>query len=81
MPRLQVDGKSTRTLVSTLIDITSSVVEDTQHGNDTVGYTVRACNVRTNCTDFVDIETDSTSSLGNQGTSKGEFAGVSGGDR
>lgn len=68
VPRLQVDGKSTWTLVSSLVHISGSVVEHPEHGNNTVGGTVGTTNVGAGSTDAVHIEADSTSGLRNQCT-------------
>lgn len=67
VPGLKVDGEGTRALVATLVDISGSVVEDTEHGNDTVGSTVGTGNVRTGSTDAVNVETNTASHLGNHG--------------
>lgn len=40
MPRLEVNGKSPRSFVPTLIHIAGSVVENPQHWNQTIGSTV-----------------------------------------
>lgn len=68
VPGFQVDGKSTRTLVATLVNISGGVVEDTQHGDDTVRGTVGTSNIGTSGTDAVDVETNTTSHLGDHGT-------------
>jgi hypothetical protein len=68
VPRLKVDGKSTRSLVTTLVDVAGSVVEDTKHRNNTVGCTVGTSNVGASGTDSVDVETNTTSHLGDHST-------------
>jgi hypothetical protein len=69
VPGLEVDGESTRSLVSTLVDIAGSVVEDTQHGNDTVGSTVGSGDVGASGTNAVDVQADTTSHLGDHSAS------------
>ncbi len=67
VPRLNVDGKGTGTLVATLVNVSCSVVEDTEHGNDTVADTIGTGNVGASSSDVVDVETDTTSGLGDHG--------------
>jgi hypothetical protein len=69
VPGLKVDSESTRSLVATLVNVTSSVVENTQHGNDTVGSTVGTSDIRASGTDSVNVQANTTSHLGNHGTS------------
>ena len=45
MPWFQVNGNASLALASSLVDVTSSVVEDAQHGNNTVGGSVGTANV------------------------------------
>src|SRR5271156_5686498 len=47
VPWLEIDGECSWSLVATLVDISSSVVEDAKHGNKAVGGTVSASNIRT----------------------------------
>jgi hypothetical protein len=47
-----------------LVNIASSVVEDAEHRDQTVGGAVRATNVGARSADVVDRETDTTSVLG-----------------
>lgn len=68
VPGLQVDSKRTRTLVTTLVDISGGVVVHPQHGDDTVRRTVGTANVRTSRTDAVDVQTNTTSGLGDHCT-------------
>ena len=65
VPRLQVNGKGTGTLVATLVNVTRSVVVHTKHRNDTVTHAIRTSNVRTRGTNAVDVETNTTSRLAN----------------
>ncbi|KAI6757641.1 hypothetical protein HG531_003466 [Fusarium graminearum] len=69
VPWFKVDGEGTRSLVTTLVNVTSSVVEHTQHGNDTVGSTIGTGDVRASGTDSVGVQANTTSHLGNHGTS------------
>ena len=55
-------------LISSLIDIASSVVEDSEHGDQSVGDSVCPGDVATSSSDAVDVQTDSTSRFGNDGT-------------
>jgi len=68
VPWLEVDGERSWSLVSTLVDVSSSGVECSKHWNDTVRVTVGTGNVGTLGSDVVDVETDTTGSLGNLGT-------------
>ncbi|KAH3685492.1 hypothetical protein WICPIJ_003539 [Wickerhamomyces pijperi] len=68
VPWFQVQGEGTRSLVTTLVNVTGSVVEDTHHWDDTVGGTVSTSNVRTSGSNVVDVQTNTTGSLGDQGT-------------
>ena len=69
MPRLKVDGKSTRTLVASLVHVSRSVVVHPEHRDNTVGRTVGPTNVGTRRTDPVNIKTNTTSGLGDHSTS------------
>ena len=40
MPRLEVDGKCPRALVSTLINVAGSVVEDPKHWHEAIGLPI-----------------------------------------
>lgn len=68
VPGLKVDGKGTRSLVATLIDVSGSVVEDTKHGGDTVGGTVGTGDVGAGGTDSVHVQANTTGHLGDHGT-------------
>ena len=48
VPWLNVDGKCARTLITTLVYITSSGVKGSQHQYDSVGITIGSGNVRSN---------------------------------
>lgn len=67
MPRFQINCKSARPLVATLINIACNVVEDTQKRCQTVGNSVCSSNVRALGTDVVDIHSNATSTLGDVG--------------
>ena len=69
VPRLKVDGESTRTLVATLVNIASGVVEDPEHGNDTVGRAVGTGDIGARGANAVNVETDTASHLGDHGAS------------
>jgi len=45
MPRLNVNSKSTRAFVPTLVNVAGGGVVCAEHGDDTVGVVVCACNV------------------------------------
>lgn len=47
VPRLEINSKRTRALVTTLVDVSRRRVVHTEHGNNAVGVTVGARNVRT----------------------------------
>jgi hypothetical protein len=68
VPWLEVNGESSWSLVSTLVDISGSSIECSKHGNDTVRVTVSTGNVGTLGSDVVNVKTDTTSSLGDLGT-------------
>mmetsp|Transcript_23555 Transcript_23555/g.49046 ORF Transcript_23555/g.49046 Transcript_23555/m.49046 type:complete len:240 (-) Transcript_23555:705-1424(-) len=67
VPRLEVGGDGALSLSSSLVDITGRVVEDTEHGNDSVGGSVGAADVRVGGADVVDGKADSTGVLGDNG--------------
>jgi hypothetical protein len=60
--------KGTRSLVTTLVDITSSSIVSPQHGHDTVRVSVGSGDVRPLGSNVVNVETDTTSRLGDHGT-------------
>ncbi|KAF1761130.1 hypothetical protein GCK72_009384 [Caenorhabditis remanei] len=68
MPWLEVDGECSWTLVSSLIDITSSVIVDTKHWYESVRCSVSSSDDRTGGTNLVDIEPDSSSALRDEST-------------
>ena len=67
MPGFDVDGECSRSLVSSLIDVSSGVVEDSEHGDDSIGVTVRSSDVGSGSTNVVNAESDSTGGLGDEG--------------
>ncbi len=67
MPGLQLDRKGTRTLAA-LIDLTSRIVEDTEHGNNAGCLTIRALDTSILATNVMDAETDATRPLRNLST-------------
>jgi hypothetical protein len=69
VPRLKVNSKSARALVSSLVDVPGSVVEHAKHRNNTVRRTVGATNVGACGTDAVNIKTDTAGGLRDHGTS------------
>ena len=64
VPRLEVDGESTRTLVTTLVNVASGIVEDAEHRNDTVGRAVGTSDIGASGANTVNVETDTASHLG-----------------
>ena len=69
VPRFEVDSESSWTFVSSLIDVTSRVVVNTEHGDDTVRVTVGSSDVRTSRTNVVNRETDPSCSFRDEGAS------------
>jgi hypothetical protein len=67
VPGLEIDGKGTRTFVATLIDVSGSVIEDTEHGDDTVGGAVGASDIGSSGPDTVYVEANASSHLGDHG--------------
>lgn len=67
MPRLDVDGKGTRPLVATLIDISCGVVKDAKHRYNTIRGPVSTADIRAGSSDAVDVEPNPTGSLGDHG--------------
>ena len=67
MPGLQLDRKGTRTLAA-LIDLTSRIVEDTEHGNNPSGLSIRALDTSILATNIVNAETNATRPLRNLST-------------
>ena len=61
VPRLEVHGEGALALASSLVDIASSVVVDSQHGDDPIGNSIGASNVRVPGPDIRDGDTDSSS--------------------
>ncbi|KAH0357813.1 hypothetical protein KCU83_g235, partial [Aureobasidium melanogenum] len=45
VPGLEIDGEGTGTLVAALVDVSGSVVENTEHGYETVGCAVGTSNI------------------------------------
>ncbi|KAG9533704.1 hypothetical protein KCU93_g71, partial [Aureobasidium melanogenum] len=76
VPGLEVDGEGTRTLVAALVDISGSVVENTEHGYETVGCAVGTSNVRASLEGVVDainrivlhVDQEARSKLGLRGS-------------
>ena len=68
VPRLKVDRKGTRSLVATLVDVSRRVVVYSEHRNNAIGRAIGPSNVGTSGSDSVDVETNTTGSLGNHGT-------------
>jgi hypothetical protein len=59
--------KGTRSLVTTLVDITSSSIISPQHGHDTVRVPIGSGDVRPLGSNVVDVESDPTGRLGDHG--------------
>lgn len=68
MPWLKVECKGTWSFVTTLVDVSGRVVENTHHRNDTVGGTVGTCDVGACGSDVVDVQANTTCGLGDQST-------------
>ena len=68
VPWFQINGDTSLALAATLVDVTSRVVKDTQHGNNAVGSSVGAGNVGLTGTNVVCGKTNATGVLGNDGT-------------
>ena len=64
MPRLQVNGKASFSLSSTLIYVTSSHVKISKHWNNAIGYAIGAFDVAAFCSYIVDRKSDSSRRLG-----------------
>ena len=69
MPRFHVNCKCTGSFVAALIHVSGSVVEDTQHWDDTIRGTIGASNVGSGGSDAVDVQSDATGRLGDHGAS------------
>ena len=59
--------EGTRSFVTTLVDVSSSSVVRPKHGYDTVRVSVGSGDIRALGSDVVNVETDSTGSLGDHG--------------
>mmetsp|Transcript_989 Transcript_989/g.1567 ORF Transcript_989/g.1567 Transcript_989/m.1567 type:complete len:407 (+) Transcript_989:1659-2879(+) len=68
VPRLHVDGKGALALATTLIHISGSVIEDAQHGHNTVGLAVGATDVAASGANVVNGQPNATCTLGDSGT-------------
>ena len=68
MPRFDVDRKRSLSLPSTLVDVAGCIVENAEHGHDSIGRTVGAFDVRTSGADIVYGQTNASSILGNLST-------------
>ena len=68
VPWLEVNGESSWSLVSTLVDVSGSSIECSKHGYDTVRVTVGTGNVGTLGSNVVNVKTNTTGSLGDLGT-------------
>mmetsp|Transcript_19727 Transcript_19727/g.38612 ORF Transcript_19727/g.38612 Transcript_19727/m.38612 type:complete len:405 (-) Transcript_19727:253-1467(-) len=67
VPRLKVHAERSLALATTLVDVASSVVEDTEHRNDAVGVAVGACNIAAGGTNLVNVHTNTSCVLGDSG--------------
>lgn len=45
VPRLEVDGESSLTLTTTLVDVSSGIIENTEHRYETVGVSISSSDV------------------------------------
>merc|ERR1719370_1713764 len=68
MPWLQVNSKSSWPLVASLIHIPSGVVEHPEHWHQAIAVPIGTSNICSSSSDTVNVETDTTSRLGDQGT-------------
>mmetsp|Transcript_75449 Transcript_75449/g.211528 ORF Transcript_75449/g.211528 Transcript_75449/m.211528 type:complete len:224 (+) Transcript_75449:1709-2380(+) len=68
MPGFKVNGDTSLALAASLIDISRRVVEDTQHGHNSIGGTVGTANVRGRSPDVVNGDSNASGILGNDGT-------------
>ena len=64
MPWFQVNGERSGPLVAALVNITSGVIEDPEHWNDTVGRSIGATDVGAGGTNAVNIDTNPTCGFG-----------------
>jgi len=67
VPGLQVNGKGTGTLATSLIHIARHIVEDPQHGNQAIGCAIRSANRGALCPDAMDVKSDAAGRLRDQG--------------
>ena len=68
MPRFQINGNATLAFATSLIDISGSIVEDTQHGDNPIGGAIGTTNVRSTGTNVVHCQSNATRVFGNDGT-------------
>merc|ERR1719402_2035036 len=68
VPRLKVDRKGSRPLITSLVDVPGRVVKDSQHGDQTIRRTVSAGNVRSTGPDAMYVEADPAGRLGDEST-------------
>src|SRR5271154_6989967 len=68
VPWLEVYGKGSWALISSLVNVASGIIEDTKHGDESVRSAVRAGNERTSGSNTVNVQTNSTSRLGDHST-------------
>jgi hypothetical protein len=66
MPGLKVDGKGTLTLPTTLVNIPGCLIEHLKHGNQTIGYSIGAFDVRTGRPNAVHSQANTSSGFGNK---------------
>ena len=67
MPWLKVDGKSTLTLATALVDVACRIIVDLKHGHEPVRVSIRTRDVRVRGADAVHSEADPTSILRDDG--------------
>ncbi|GMT02903.1 hypothetical protein PENTCL1PPCAC_25077, partial [Pristionchus entomophagus] len=60
VPRLEVHGKCTRSLISALINVFGRVVEYSEHRNEPIRGAVRSCDERALGADVVHVDADSS---------------------
>lgn len=68
MPGLEVDSKGSWTLVATLVNISGSRVIGAEHRDDTIRVSISTCDVRSSGANVVNVDANSTGSLGDHGT-------------
>ena len=66
VPWFKVHGKRSLSLTTALIDVSSGLIEDLEHGKKPIGDSIRTLDVSSLSSDFMDSETNTSGSFGNQ---------------